>query len=211
MFGMFKSKPKTRALLVVDVQNDFCPGGALAVPDGDKVVPVINKLQAEFEIIVATKDWHPANHVSFVSTHAGQRVGDMVDAETGSQRLWPDHCVQGSKGAEFAPGLEAGKFQKVFEKGVDPQIDSYSGFYDNGFVRETGLRAWLAAKKVQEVHIVGLATDYTVKFTALDAKKCGFDAFVIKEGCRAVNLNPGDDERAFKEMQTSGINVVSVK
>jgi nicotinamidase/pyrazinamidase len=207
MLGLFKSKPKTRALLVVDVQNDFCPGGALAVPNGDQVVPVINKLQSEFEIVVATKDWHPANHISFASTHPGQKVGDMVDTETGTQRVWPDHCVQGSKGAEFAPGLQTDKFLKVFEKGIDPQIDSYSGFYDNGFVRETGLRAWLAARKVQEVHIVGLATDYTVKFTALDSKKCGFETFVIKDGCRAVNINAGDEERALKEVQASGAHV----
>ncbi|MEW6301879.1 MAG: bifunctional nicotinamidase/pyrazinamidase [Verrucomicrobiota bacterium] len=204
MLGFFKKK---KALIVVDVQNDFVPGGALAVPKGDEVVPVINKLIQEYDLVVATKDWHPKNHVSFASRHPGHRVGDRVELENCNQTLWPDHCVQGTKGAEFVPGLETKKFAKVFEKGVSPEIDSYSGLYDNGYGRATGLEAYLKGEKVEEVYIVGLATDYTVKYTALDCKKAGFKTHVIKAGCRAVNLNAGDEEKALRELQTGGVDV----
>ena len=159
MLGFFKSKPKVKALLIVDVQNDFIPGGALAVPQGDEVVAVINRLQAEYDLVLATKDWHPANHCSFASSHRGYQPGDRAELEVGSQLLWPDHCVQESNGAEFATGLDTKKIQKTFEKGIDRNIDSYSGMYDNGNQRETGLRTYLATKLVNEVHIVGLATD----------------------------------------------------
>ena len=207
MLGFFKSKPKVKALLIVDVQNDFIPGGALAVPQGDEVVPVINRLQSEFDLVLATKDWHPAGHCSFASSHRGYKAGDRAELEIGSQLLWPDHCVQGTKGAEFAIGLETKKIQKTFEKGVDRNIDSYSGMYDNGNQRETGLRTHLATKVVNEVHIVGLATDYTVKYTALDCKRAGFEVVVILAGCRAVNLKPGDDAQAIKEMKAAGVQV----
>jgi nicotinamidase/pyrazinamidase len=202
--GFFKKK---RALLIVDVQNDFAPGGALAVPRGDEVVPVINKLQAEFDLIVATKDWHPVDHCSFASRHPGAKVGDRVDLERGTQLLWPDHCTQGSKGAEFIAGLETGKIAKIFQKGVDRDIDSYSGFYDNNGERDTGLAKYLKAEKVDEVHIVGLATDYTVKFTAQDSKRAGFNTTVIQSGCRALNVHPGDEEKTLKELKGLGINV----
>jgi len=206
MLGFFK-KNKIKALVVVDVQNDFVPGGALAVPKGDEVVPVINKLLPDYELVVATKDWHPKGHISFASRHPGSSVGDRVDVDSGSQRVWPDHCVQGTPGAEFAKGLTTAKFAKVFEKGIDPNVDSYSALFDNDQCRATGLEDWLKKNKVEEVYIVGLATDYTVKYTALDCAKAGYKTYVIKEGCRAANFAAGDEERALKEMQTAGVTV----
>jgi len=206
MLGFFK-KNKIKALVVVDVQNDFVPGGALAVPKGDEVVPVINQLLPDYELVVATKDWHPKGHVSFASRHPGTSVGDRVDLDSGSQRVWPDHCVQGTPGAEFAKNLTTTKFAKVFEKGIDPNVDSYSALFDNDQCRATGLEDWLKKNKVEEVYIVGLATDYTVKYTALDCAKAGFKTFVIKDGCRAVNFTAGDEDRALKEMQTAGVTV----
>lgn len=206
MLGLFK-KNKVKALVVVDVQNDFVPGGALAVPKGDEVVPVINKLLAEYDLVVATKDWHPRGHVSFASRHPGTSVGDRVELDSGTQRVWPDHCVQGTPGAEFAKGLTTVKFAKVFEKGSDPNVDSYSALFDNDQRRATGLGDWLKANKVEEVYIVGLATDYTVKYTALDCAKAGYKTFVLKDGCRAVNMAAGDEERSIREMQTAGVTV----
>ncbi|MBI5775534.1 MAG: bifunctional nicotinamidase/pyrazinamidase [Verrucomicrobia bacterium] len=205
MLGLFGSK--TKALIIVDVQNDFAPGGALAVPKGDEVVPFINSVLGEYKIVVATKDWHPKNHCSFASTHPGKKVGDRVDLEDGSQLLWPDHCVQGSPGAEFVKGLDAGKIQKTFQKGIDPDIDSYSGLFDNGFKRDTGLAKYLKDNKASEVAIVGLATDYTVKFTALDCKKQGFNVTVLRKGCRALNIKPDDEEKALAEMRAAGVTV----
>jgi nicotinamidase/pyrazinamidase len=204
MFGLFKKK---KALLVVDMQNDFVPGGALAVPHGDEVVPYINQLQAEFDIVVATKDWHPAEHCSFASAHPRCSVGERIDLERGTQLLWPDHCVQKTYGAEFVKGLETKKITKTFEKGVDKDIDSYSGFFDNDNGRDTGLARYLKDQEVQEVHIVGLATDYTVKFTALDAQRLGFNTYVHKQGCRPVNLKPEDESRALDEMKRAGVHV----
>ncbi len=205
MFGLFKSHPK--ALVIVDVQNDFVPGGALPVPHGDQIVPVINKLQKDFELVVATKDWHPEGHCSFASAHPGHAVGERIGLDIGSQLLWPDHCVQGSSGAEFVAGLETGKIQKIFEKGVDPQIDSYSGMYDNGNLRETGLRAYLKENKVTDVYIVGLATEFTVKFTALDCKREGFNVHVVKDGCRGLEQKPGDTEKALNDMKHVGVHI----
>ncbi len=204
MFGLFK---KNRALLIVDVQNDFIPGGALAVPKGNEVVPYINTLQPEYTLIVATKDWHPANHCSFASAHPGGKIGERIDLERGTQLLWPDHCVQRTNGAQFVSDLLVNKIAKTFEKGVDKDIDSYSGFFDNDHGRATGLDAFLKERKVEEVHIVGLATDYTVKFTALDSVKLGFKTIVHKEGCRAVNLAPTDEEKALHDMKRAGVMI----
>lgn len=205
MLGLFGSK--TKALIIVDVQNDFAPGGALAVPKGDEVVPFINSVMGDYKIIVATKDWHPRNHCSFASVHPGKKIGDRVDLEDGSQLLWPDHCVQGSPGAEFVKGLEAGKVQKTFQKGIDPDIDSYSGLFDNGFKRDTGLAKHLKDNKVTEVAVVGLATDYTVKYTALDCKKAGFEVTLLRKGCPALNVKPDDEEKALAELRASGVAV----
>ena len=198
-----------KALIVVDVQNDFLPGGALAVTDGDQVIPVANALMAKFDLVVATQDWHPADHASFASRHRGRRAGEVIDLNGLPQVLWPDHCVQGTAGAVFAPGLEAERFEAVFHKGVDAGIDSYSGFFDNGRRQATGLGDYLRGKGVDDVTIVGLATDYCVKFTALDAVELGFATRVVLDGCRGVELSPGDVEKAVAAMKAAGVEVTS--
>lgn len=197
-----------RALLIVDVQNDFLPGGALGVPRGDEVIAVANSLQAHFKRVVATKDWHPPDHGSFAANHPGHQPGDVVDLNGQSQILWPVHCVQNTPGSEFAPGLETGKFAKLFFKGVDSGVDSYSAFFDNAHLRATGLDEYLREIGVDELFIVGLATDYCVKFTTLDAVKLGLRTYVVEDGCRAVDLEPGDGARALREMRANGVKVV---
>lgn len=197
-----------RSLIIVDVQNDFCPGGALAVPDGDKVVPFINKLQSDFDVVVATKDWHPANHGSFATSHEGKKPQDIVRLGGLPQILWPDHCIQGTEGAEFVKDLDISNVSKIFEKGTDPEIDSYSGLYDNGHKKATGLSEYLKEQGVDEVHIAGLATDYCVKFTALDARQDGFKTKVVLGGCRGVNLIPTDVDTAVREMRLAGVEIV---
>lgn len=176
------------ALILVDIQNDFCPGGSLAVKDGDAVVPVANELQKRFELIVATKDWHSAGHASFVS-------------------LWPPHCVQETEGAEFVAGLDTSRIARVFLKGTDMEIDSYSGFFDNEHRRATGLGDYLKERGVTDVFIAGLATDYCVKFTALDAVMLGFRTSVVVDACRGVEVNEGDTARAIEEMSAAGVNI----
>lgn len=195
------------ALILVDVQNDFCPGGSLPVTGGFDIIPVINELQAHLDLVVATKDWHPKDHSSFAANH-GKQPGGVITLDGLQQILWPAHCVQGSQGAEFVPGLETSRIAKIFDKGIDPAIDSYSGFFDNGHKRATGLGAYLKERGVTEVYVVGLATDYCVKWTALDAKQLGFPTSVILDACRGVNLKPGDVERAIEEMRTAGIKIV---
>ncbi len=195
------------ALLIIDVQNDFCPGGALAVPEGDKVVPVINQLQEHFDLVVATQDWHPAGHKSFASSH-GKQPGEVIDLNGLEQILWPDHCVQGTPGAKFTDTLKLGKVDRIFQKGTDPDIDSYSGFYDNGRRKATGLAAYLKEKKVKTVYVAGLATDYCVKYTCLDAVKEGFETVLVKDACRGVNLREGDTEAAVAAMKQAGVLVL---
>jgi nicotinamidase/pyrazinamidase len=197
-----------KALILVDLQNDFMPGGALAVTGGDQIIPVVNRLQRQFELVVATQDWHPANHGSFAANHAGRQVFDLASLGGLPQVLWPSHCVQGTSGAEFAAGLDSTRISKVVHKGTDPEIDSYSGFFDNGHSKATGLADYLHGRHVSDVHVVGLATDYCVKFTALDARKLGFATYLIADACRGVDLKPGDVERAIEEMQAAGVQVV---
>jgi nicotinamidase/pyrazinamidase len=197
-----------RALIIVDVQNDFLPGGALAVPHGDEVIPVINRLQNDFDLVVATQDWHPEDHGSFAANHEDKKPGDRIELNGLDQILWPVHCVQDSKGADFAAALDMSKVEKVFTKGTDKEIDSYSGFFDNGRKKATGLGDYLKSKGVKEVVITGLAADYCVKFTALDAKGLGFDTTLVKDATRAVNLQPDDFEKALEEMKQKGIKVV---
>ena len=197
-----------KALIIVDLQNDFCPGGALAVNDGDKIIPIINKLLPKFDLIVATQDWHPKNHKSFASNH-GKKIGEVIDLNGLNQILWPDHCVQGSKGAEFVFTLDAKRIDRIFQKGTDPEIDSYSGFFDNGHKKRTGLDDYLRKKGVDEVYIVGLATDYCVKFTALDAVELGFKTYLIQDACRGVNLNNHDSDEAIQGMKTKGVGIIS--
>ncbi len=197
-----------RALIIIDVQNDFVPGGALPTRGGDEVVPVINRLQPELELVVATQDWHPANHGSFASNHPGHKPGEVIDLHGLQQILWPDHCVQGSKGAELHPALDRARIAKVVQKGTDPAIDSYSAFFDNGRRKATGLEAYLREQQVTDVAIAGLATDYCVLWSARDAHSLGFRTHVIRDACRGVELQPGDIERAFAEMRSLGIELV---
>jgi nicotinamidase/pyrazinamidase len=196
------------ALIIVDVQNDFIPGGALAVPEGDKVVPIINRLQPNFDLVVATQDFHPSGHGSFASSHAGKKVGDITRLAGLPQILWPDHCVQGTPGVEFVNELETARFARIFQKGTDPGIDSYSGMYDNGHQKSTGLSEYLKEQGVTDLYLVGLATDYCVKFTALDAVKEGFKVHVIREACRGVNLLPRDVDRSIDQMRKAGVEIV---
>lgn len=197
-----------KALILVDLQNDFLTGGALAVPDGDRVIPIANRLQSHFEIIVATQDWHPANHSSFAVHHPGAKVFDQIDLNGLRQTLWPIHCVQNTSGADFAPGLIRDRLSKVFPKGTEPGIDSYSGFFDNGHKRSTGLGEWLRTRGVTEVFICGLATDYCVKFTALHALQFGFQTCVVEDACRGVNLEADDVSKSINEMKAAGIRLV---
>jgi len=197
-----------KALLLVDLQNDFLPGGALAVTCGDEVIEIANRLQSKFELVVASQDWHPADHASFAANHPGKRPGDEISLDGRRQVLWPVHCVQNSPGAELAPGLEKRLIRKTFAKGVDRHIDSYSAFFDNGHLRSTGLGEYLREQGVDEVYVLGLATDYCVKATALDAVELGYRTWLIEDACRGVNLRSGDVERAIDEMRAAGVRVV---
>lgn len=199
-------KEKT-ALIIVDLQNDFCPGGSLAVPEGDAIVPLANQLQSCFDIVVATQDWHPSDHMSFASNHIERSVGDVIEVNHIQQILWPAHCVQGTRGAEFHPDFNL-KYDKKILKGIDKTIDSYSAFFDNAHLRSTGLGDYLKAEGVTKIYIMGLATDYCVKYTCLDALHLGFDVFVIEDACRGVELKQGDIAHAFEEMQTAGAKLV---
>jgi nicotinamidase/pyrazinamidase len=197
-----------KALILIDIQTDFLPGGALAVPDGDAIIPVVNRLQVKFSLVVATQDWHPVNHGSFAANHPGKSVFEQIDLNGLPQTLWPVHCVQGTPGAELATGLHREHIAKIFPKGTDASIDSYSGLNDNGHRKSTGLGEWLKAKGVAEVFVCGLATDYCVKFTALDAAQMGFKTFFIEDASRGVNLQPNDVANAVAEMNRAGIEVI---
>jgi nicotinamidase/pyrazinamidase len=192
------------ALLLIDIQNDFLPGGALAVPGGAEIIPVVNALMPEFEMIVATQDWHPPDHGSFAANHSGKNVFETAELHGLPQTLWPVHCVQNTGGAMFAPGLETRSVAKVFPKGMDARIDSYSGFFDNGHRGDTGLAEWLREQGVTELTLCGLATDYCVKFTALDALECGFKVNLHLAACRGVDLQAGDCDKAVAAMHERG-------
>lgn len=198
-----------KALLLIDIQNDFVPGGSLAVRDGDAVVGPANRLAKRFDIVVATQDWHPPGHGSFASSHPGRKPGEMGELDGLPQVMWPDHCVQGTHGAEFLAGLDRSRWTEVFRKGTDPKIDSYSGFFDNGHRKATGLGDWLKARGVTHVFIAGIATDYCVKFTAMDALELGFKTTVIEDACRGVDLTPGDVQRAISDMRNAGIEILN--
>ena len=200
-----------KALILVDIQNDFLPGGALAVPDGDAVIAVANEFQAKFPLVAATQDWHPADHGSFAVNHPGRNAFEHVDLNGLPQTLWPVHCVQNTSGAALALGLKKERITKVFQKGTDADIDSYSGFFDNGHRRATGLGDWLKSQGATDVYVCGLATDYCVKFTALDAVSLGFKTHLIEDACRGVNLRTGDIDGAIAEMKTAGVEVVKSK
>jgi nicotinamidase/pyrazinamidase len=175
-------------LIVTDVQNDFCPGGALAVPGGDSVIEVIQRVAPKFEHIILTQDWHPAGHSSFTSAHAGKRPFDIVELSYGMQTLWPDHCIQGSKGAEFHPALHLPQAELILRKGFRRRIDSYSAFFENDRWTPTGLAGYLQERNLTRVFLVGLAYDFCVGYSALDARRVGLQAIVIRDACRAINL-----------------------
>jgi len=196
------------AFILVDIQNDFVPGGALPVREGGQIIPILNRIQSHFDLVVATQDWHPANHASFAVNHPGMKSGDVIDLDGLPQTLWPVHCVQNTVGAAFVPALNMKQVAQVFQKGTDPRIDSYSGFFDNGHRKATGLGDFLKAHNVKNVFIAGLATDYCVKFTALDAVNLGFTTHLIEEACRGVELKTGDVAAAVKEMAEAGVEVL---
>ena len=197
-----------KALIIVDIQNDFLPGGALAVPQGDEIIPLANQLQKQFELVVATQDWHPSDHGSFAANHPGKKPGDRIMLDGIEQILWPMHCVQNTPGAEFAPGFTTKRVARVFQKGVDPKIDSYSTFFDNAHRRATGLGDYLKERSIVDVFLCGLATDYCVKYSVLDARQLGFNAHVIIDACRGIDLAPGDVDLAIKEMKASGATIL---
>jgi len=196
------------ALIIVDVQNDFCPGGTLAVAGGDLVVPTINSLLPRFDVVVATQDWHPPDHASFAVNHGGTRVGQVIELGGRPQVLWPAHCVQGTPGAALRSDLDTSGLDGVFQKGTDPLVDSYSGFFDNGRLHATGLGDFLKERGVSSVFVCGLATDYCVRWTALDALSLGFETAVIADACRGVELQSGDSARALDEVRAQGGRVV---
>jgi nicotinamidase/pyrazinamidase len=198
-----------KALVLIDIQNDFLPGGALAVNDGNHIIPIANRLLTKFNLIIATQDWHPADHASFAANHPGKRIGQLVELDGLPQVLWPVHCVQNTPGAELSPHLDQSRITRIFHKGTDPRIDSYSGFFDNGHRKSTGLTDYLRARNIDQIYVMGLATDYCVKFTALDAIAEGFTVFLIQDACRGVNLNPGDVEKALAEMKQAGVLFIS--
>ena len=201
-----------KALILVDLQNDFLPGGALGVPEGDAIIPLINEMvHYPFDLIVATNDWHPSDHGSFASNHQGKKVGDHIQIAGLDQILWPIHCVQGTWGSEFAPGWDFTQVDKVIYKGTDPLIDSYSTFYDNGHRKSTGLEIYLKDKGVTDIYIAGLTTEYCVTYTVLDAIQLGFRPYVIIDACRGVNLKPDDSEKAIDKMRKAGASLLSFK
>lgn len=198
-----------RALLLVDLQNDFMPGGALAVREGDETVPVANRLMADYEWVIATQDWHPPTHLSFAANHPGKQPYEIIDLDGLDQVLWPTHCVTDTEGAAFHPDLNRDRIDKVVTKGSDPRVDSYSAFFDNGRRASTGLGDFCHQKKITGVDIMGLATDYCVKFTALDAVSLGLETRLIAEGCRGVNLGAQDSEAAIAAMTASGVVLIA--
>lgn len=196
------------ALLIIDVQNDFVPGGSLAVRKGDEVVPVANRLMPLCDVVVATQDWHPRDHVSFATSHPGHAVGDVIECHGISQILWPVHCVQNSKGAELVEGLDRSRITHLIKKGTHKDIDSYSAFFDNGRLASTDLEQFLNQHKVGRVACLGLTTEYCVKSSALDARSLGFDVTLIEDGCRGVNLKPDDCDKALDEMRRAGVRIM---
>ena len=192
-----------KALILVDIQRDFLPGGNLPVENGDRILPVVNDLLPHYPVIAVTQDWHPPEHRSFASAHEGREPLEEIEVNGQTQTLWPDHCIQGSEGADFPDELDLRPVEAIFRKGTDPGIDSYSGFFDNEHRRKTGLAEWLRAKEVDEVHIAGLAAEVCVAYTAQDAADLGFRTTVVEDATRA--LSSGDFEKARKELEEKGV------
>lgn len=191
-----------KALLLIDIQNDFLPGGSLAVPGGHEIIPLANQLQPTYDLVVATQDWHPADHQSFASQHPGRQPFEQIDLHGLPQTLWPDHCVQGTAGAEFSPVLDQHRIEAIFRKGTNPEIDSYSGFFDNGHRKSTGLADYLRGRGVREVHLCGLAADFCVNFSALDALQEGFQVRFLEAATRAISAE--GYAQARQELQRRG-------
>lgn len=204
------TKPKI-ALIIVDMQNDFVPGGALAVKEADHIIPLIDQLvHYDFDLKVASKDWHPSNHGSFAIKY-GKQSGEVIRLAGIKQILWPVHCVQDTTGSEFVPGWDTKQIHRIFYKGTDPEIDSYSTFFDNDHCKDTGLENYLLENGITDLYFAGLATDYCVKYSVLDACHLGFNTYVIADACRAVNLQPGDDEGAFQKMREAGAHIIALQ
>jgi nicotinamidase/pyrazinamidase len=197
-----------KALIIVDLQNDFLPGGAMAVPHCDEVIPLANELQHRFELVLATKDWHPPNHGSFAANHTGKKPGERIMLDGIEQILWPVHCVQNTQGAKFAAPFDTSRIAHVFHKGIDPKIDSYSTFFDNAHRRHTGLADFLEKRGITDIYLMGLALDYCVKYSALDARQLELNTHVILDGCRGIELEIGDIERALEEMKQAGATIL---
>ena len=195
-------------LLVVDVQNDFCPGGALAVPGGNEVVPIVNRIASRFPHVILTQDWHPKDHISFASNHLGKKPYDMIDLDYGKQVLWPDHCVQGSTGAALHPALAVPQAELILRKGYHRTIDSYSAFRENDRKTKTGLAAYLRERGLKRLFIAGLAFDYCVRYSAEDAVAEGFSIFVIADGCRAIDLE-GSRDAALASFAEQGVMLIN--
>ncbi len=195
-----------RALLLIDIQNDFLPGGALAVPGGDQIMPVVNRLQQQFELVVATQDWHPAGHKSFASSHESRKPFELMELNGLEQVLWPNHCIQDTAGAEFSKELNLKKVEAIFRKGMNPEIDSYSGFYDNGQLKSTALADYLRGRQVEEVYLAGLAGDYCVYFSVKDAIREGFKTFLIEDASRPID--PAGFEKAKKDVVERGGKII---
>lgn len=192
-----------KALLVIDIQNDFCPGGALAVSGGDEIVPIVNKLIDHFDTIILTQDWHPAGHLSFASSHDGKKPYDTTEMAYGTQVLWPDHCIQGTRGAEFHTELHADKAQVIIRKGFRKEIDSYSTFFENDQKTTTGLKGYLNQRGITELYAVGLATDFCVKWSVLDGIDEGFTMHIVNDAVRGIDLD-GSLDAAWNEMEAKG-------
>jgi len=196
-----------KTLLIIDVQNDFVPGGSLPVPHGDQIIPVINALQEKFDLVVATQDWHPEDHISFASNHKGKAVFGSIEIHGAPQTLWPNHCVQGTEGAKLHPKLDTLKCEAVFRKGTDKSIDSYSAFYDNGHLKSTGLAGYLKEKGTTQLYVCGLAADICVYYSVMDAFDAGFECFFIEDASQALDAEVFNNLK--KEMMAKGIQVVS--
>lgn len=196
-----------KTLIIVDAQNDFMPGGSLAVPDGHAIVPVINRMQDKFELVVASQDWHPQEHISFASNHQGKAAFDEIEVQGRPQTLWPDHCVQNTKGAQFHPELETARWEAIFRKGTDPKIDSYSAFYDNRHLKSTGLAGYLKEKGASQLFFCGLAADICVYYSLYDAFKEGFACFFVEDASKALDDNKL--QKLKEEMNYLGIQIIS--
>lgn len=198
-----------KTLIIVDAQNDFMPGGALEVPKGDTIVPVINKVQPKFELIIATQDWHPNNHKSFASNHKGKKAFEKITYNGIEQIMWPDHCVQGTNGASFHAQLDLNAVEAIFRKGMNPEIDSYSGFYDNGHQKSTGLAGYLKEKNVDELYFCGLAADICVYYTLLDAIKEGFKTNLLLDATRP--LDQGEFAKQTVRLHSEGVTIIQTE